>query len=282
MRKKIIISIILGVVLVGCTTAVVALNSSNKNKEEIVENAKGSETTDKKEENKLEEKVDTLKEESEEKKVVKEEEVEVEENIEKKDINNKEIEVNKESEPKEQTIDEGYQIFYKARDAYEREDFDEAIRLYETMTNKDALAKVEGEKWRFYTSKDINDQIDKGQRLYDEGKYLDAKIFMSKLMRGNYMMPKQEARAQEIYNNAEARVTPEDESKSQKEFTYDKALAILKQNIGDNPDNTYEYFQENLDINGEKTIYIGVRSKKNPESGMMYLVGSGGSVISAS
>ena len=95
------------------------------------------------------------------------------------------------------------------------------------------------------------------------------------------MMPKQEARAQEIYNNAEARVTPEDESNSHKEFTYDKALAILKQNIGEDQDNTYEYFQENLDINGAKTIYIGVGSKKNPESGTMYLVGSDGSVISA-
>lgn len=134
----------------------------------------------------------------------------------------------KNDKPKEQSLDEGYQIFYKARDAYEIEDFDEAIKLYETIINKDALAKVKYEKDRFYFAKDINNKIDEGQRLYNEGKYLDAKIFMSKLMRGNYMMPNQEARAQKIYDNAEAKTTPEDESNAHKEFTYDKALTILK------------------------------------------------------
>ncbi len=67
-----------------------------------------------------------------------------------KDSSNKE-EGNK--KPEEQEVNDKYTIFYKARDAYNREDFDEAIRLYETITDKDVLAKVEYEKDRFYFKK---------------------------------------------------------------------------------------------------------------------------------
>ncbi|XZI02977.1 hypothetical protein ACSXE3_15115 (plasmid) [Clostridium perfringens] len=34
------------------------------------------------------------------------------------------------------------------------------------------------------------------------------------------------------------------------DFTFEKAVELLKKEIGDNPNNTYENFQEYTDING--------------------------------
>lgn len=287
MKKKFIIAAIIGIVLIGGTTAVMALNSNKEvtrtHKEELanseeeskkVGNDKGEEidSNDKDEEldsnDKLEEKEnnDTTSEKSESV----------------NDKNNSKAQSASTDKPKEQTIDEGYNIFYKARDAYNRGDFDEAVRLYETINNRDALAKVASEKDMFYFAKSVNEQIDKGQKLYDSGEYVQAKVFMSKLMRGNYMTPKQEAKANEIYENAKVKVTPEEEKKVQQSFTYEKALEILKNNIGDDPKNNYKYSDEYIDeINGCKTIYINI-TRENVESAEMYLVGSDGSVISGS
>lgn len=276
MKKRLIIATIVGTILIGGTTVAIALNNnySEAKKESISENDKA---TSSEEENK-EEKVDDKQEESN-----KEEKVETDqENSDQDNSNEKEKQVYENIKPKEQDIMEGYEIFYEARDAYDREDFEEAIRLYETITNRDALAKVELEKDRFYFAKQINDQIEEGQKLYDSGEYIKAKIFMSKLMRGNYMMPKQEARANQIYENAKSKVNPEEEKKAQQNFTYENALEILKNNIGIDPKNNYKYFDENIDeINGCKTIYINV-TREDIESEEMYLVGSDGSVISGS
>ncbi|MDZ4993647.1 hypothetical protein GNF80_11800 [Clostridium perfringens] len=281
MKKKFIIAAIIGVVIIGGSTAVVALNNREAikvQKEESVNNEEASkEVVKDKEENTNSDEILEEKDDNESKT----------EKLDNKSENNSDdnsfqsqSEINE--NPKEQTIDEGYEIFYKASDAYNREDFDEAVRLYETINNRDALAKVESAKDMFYLAKSISDEIDKGQKLYNSGEYIKAKMFMSKLIRGNYMTPKQEAKANEIYENAKAKVTPEEEKKVQQSFTYEKALEILKNNIGDDTKNNYKYSDEYIDeINGCKTIYINV-TRENVESAEMYLVGSDGSVITGS
>lgn len=277
MKKKFIIAAIIGVVIIGGTTAVVALNNreaTKVQKEEYVNNEEAFKEVVKDEEE------NTNSDENLEEKDDNESKPENLDNTSENDNSESQSTINKKA--KEQTIDEGYNIFYKARDAYEREDFDEAIRLYETITNRDALAKVVLEKDRFYFAKSVNDQIDEGQKLYDSGEYIQAKIFMSKLMRGNYMMPKQEARANQIYENAKSKVTPEEEKNAQQNFTYEKALEVLKREIGDNPNKSYEYSQEYIDeINGGKTIYIMV-TRQSDNYSELYLVGSDGSVITGS
>lgn len=283
MKKKLIVVAIIGVILVGGTTAVVALNNSySKTKQESVsENEKAINTENQ------ENKEDVNQEE--EKSEVKQEDLNNEEKVEESTVNTNEEnstrqvkqETNDEK-PKEQTLDEGYQIYYKARDAYNREDFDEAIRLYETITNRDALAKVVVEKDRFYFAKSLDDQITEGQRLYDSGDYVKAKIFMSKLMRGNYMMPKQEARANEIYKKASSKVTPEEENNLNGNFTFEQAVEFVKKEIGDNPNNVYENFQEYTDIHGAKVYQVIVKKNGDINNSELFVVGSDGSVLSGS
>ncbi|ELC8443396.1 hypothetical protein QYB59_002439 [Clostridium perfringens] len=277
MKKKLIIAAIIGVILVGGTTVVVALNNNySKDKQEsISENEKATNNED--QENK--EVVN-----QEEKSEVEQEDSNKEEKVEESKANiNEEIKQEVKAEnPKEQTLDEGYQIYYKARDAYNREDFDEAIRLYETITNKDALAKVQYEKDRFYLAKQVNDQIKEGQKLYDSGKYLEAKIFISKLTRGNAMLPNQEARANEIYEKASSRVTPDEEKQVNGNFTFEQAVELVKKEIGDNPNNTYENFQEYTDIHGAKVYQVIVKKNGDMNNSELYVVGSDGSVISGS
>lgn len=282
MKKRLIIVAIVGTILVGGTTAAIALNNnySEAKKESISENEKA--TSSKEEESKevvnMEEKVDDKQEESN-----KEEQVEIaQENSDQDNSNKKEKQGDENIKPKEQDIMEGYEIFYKARDAYDREDFDEAIRLYETITNRDALAKVELEKDRFYFAKQVNDQIEEGQKLYDSGKYLEAKIFMSKLTRGNAMSPNQEARANEIYEKASSKVTPEEENNLNGNFTFEQAVEFVKKEIGDNPNNVYENFQEYTDIHGAKVYQVIVKKNGDINNSELFVVGSDGSVLSGS
>ena len=158
----------------------------------------------------------------------------------------------------------------------------EAIRLYETITDKDVLAKVEYEKDRFYFAKKINDEINEGQKLYDSGRYFEAKVFMSKLIRGNYMLPNQEARANKIYEEASSKVTKEEVEKVNGKFTFEKAVELVKKEIGDNPNNTYENFQEYTDINGAKVYQVIVKKNGDSNNSELFVVSSDGSVLSGS
>ncbi|EGT4136346.1 hypothetical protein EQZ09_00605 [Clostridium perfringens] len=236
MRKKLIITAVIGLILIGGTTTGIVLNNNyfKEKQESVAEN---------------EEHISSEKDQN---------------NKEEKEENNK------------------YTIFYKARDAYNREDFDEAIRLYETITDKDVLAKVEYEKDRFYFAKKINDEINEGQKLYDSGKYFEAKVFMSKLIRGNYMLPNQEDRANKIYEEASSKVTKEEVEKVNGKFTFEKAVELVKKEIGDNPNNTYENFQEYTDINGAKVYQVIVKKNGDSNNSELFVVSSDGSVLSGS
>lgn len=249
MRKKLIITAIIGLILIGGTTTGIVLNNNyfKAKQESVTEN---------------EEHISNKKDQNNE-----------------KDSSNKE-DSNKKAE--EQEVNDQYKIFYKARDAYNREDFDEAIRLYETLTDKDVLAKVEYEKDRFYFAKKINDEINEGKRLYDSGKYFEAKVFMSKLIKGNYMLPNQEARANKIYEKASSKVTKEEEEKVNGNFTFEKAVELVKKEIGDNPNNTYENFQEYTDINGSKVYEVIVKKNGDINDSELFVVNSDGSVLSGS
>ncbi|WP_283676123.1 hypothetical protein [Clostridium perfringens] len=268
MRKKLIITAIIGLILIGGTTTGIVLNNNYfKEKQESVAE-KEEHISSEKDQNNKDEKAENNQEDLEGSK----------ENNE-KDSSNKE-EGNK--KPEEQEVNDKYTIFYKARDAYNREDFDEAIRLYETITDKDVLAKVEYEKDRFYFAKKINDEINEGQKLYDSGKYFEAKVFMSKLIRGNYMLPNQEDRANKIYEEASSKVTKEEVEKVNGKFTFEKAVELVKKEIGDNPNNTYENFQEYTDINGAKVYQVIVKKNGDSNNSELFVVSSDGSVLSGS
>ena len=259
MRKKLIITAIIGLILIGGTTTGIVLNNNYfKEKQESVAE-KEEHISSEKDQNNKDEKAENNQEDLEGSK----------ENNE-KDSSNKE-EGNK--KPEEQEVNDKYTIFYKARDAYNREDFDEAIRLYETITDKDVLAKVEYEKDRFYFAKKINDEINEGQKLYDSGKYFEAKVFVSKLIRGNYMLPNQEA---------SSKVTKEEVEKVNGKFTFEKAVELVKKEIGDNPNNTYENFQEYTDINGAKVYQVIVKKNGDSNNSELFVVSSDGSVLSGS
>ncbi|EOU1463235.1 hypothetical protein [Clostridium perfringens] len=268
MRKKLIITAIIGLILIGGTTTGIVLNNNyfKEKQESVAENEEH--ISSEKDQNNKDEKAENNQEDLEGSK----------ENNE-KDSSNKE-EGNKKQE--EQEVNDKYTIFYKARDAYNREDFDEAIRLYETITDKDVLAKVEYEKDRFYFAKKINDEINEGQKLYDSGKYFEAKVFMSKLIRGNYMLPNQEARANKIYEEASSKVTKEEVEKVNGKFTFEKAVELVKKEIGDNPNNTYENFQEYTDINGAKVYQVIVKKNGDSNNSELFVVSSDGSVLSGS
>lgn len=278
MKKKVIISGIIGILLLAGITIGVALNNN------YLDTKKNSLSTSEKDiDNKDEDKElinqEDKNNEEEEVNEGKQEEL-VKENI---DDSNENKEKNTEAiNPKEQDIMEGYNIFYKARDAYDREDFDEAVRLYETITNRDALAKVDLEKDRFYLAKQVDEQIKEAQKLYDSARYLECKIFMSKLIRGNAMSPKQEIRANELYEKANAKVTPEEENELNGNFTFEEAINLIKKERGDNPNDVYESFQEYTDIHGAKVYQIVVRKNGDINNSELFVVGSDGSVLSGS
>lgn len=278
MKKKVIISGIIGILLLAGTTIGVALNNNylDTKKNSISTSEKAIDNKD--EDKELINQEDKNNEE-EEVNDGKQEEL-VKENI---DDSNENKEKNTEViKPKEQDIMEGYNIFYKARDAYDREDFDEAVRLYETITNRDALAKIDLEKDRFYLAKQVDEQIKEAQKLYESGRYLECKIFMSKLIRGNAMSPKQEIRANDLYEKANAKVTPEEENELNGNFTFEEAINLIKKEIGDNPNDVYESFQEYTDIHGAKVYQIVVRKNGDINNSELFVVGSDGSVLSGS
>ena len=240
MRKKLIITAIIGLILIGGTTTGIVLNNNYfKEKQESVAE-KEEHISSEKDQNNKDEKAENNQEDLEGSK----------ENNE-KDSSNKE---DSNKKPEEQEVNDKYTIFYKARDAYNREDFDEAIRLYETITDKDVLAKVEYEKDRFYFAKKINDEINEGQKLYDSGKYEEAS----------------------------SKVTKEEVEKVNGKFTFEKAVELVKKEIGDNPNNTYENFQEYTDINGAKVYQVIVKKNGDSNNSELFVVSSDGSVLSGS
>ena len=59
-------------------------------------------------------------------------------------------------------------------------------------------------------------------------------------------------------------------------------IPILNQEIGDNPNNTYENFQEYTDINGAKVYQVIVKKNGDSNNSELFVVSSDGSVLSGS
>lgn len=65
-------------------------------------------------------------------------------------------------------------------------------------------------------------------------------------------------------------------------FTFEKAVELVKKEIGDNPNNTYENFQEYTDINGAKVYQVIVKKNGDSNNSELFVVSSDGSVLSGS
>lgn len=293
MKKKFIIAILVGIVLIGGTTAVVAINNNSSNKiikEDIVKTNEApkedvsSNSTNKEETKKTED--ETPKEENykKDKTLTKgDNNSESQENNQKKNIeNNKEVsgQTNKNTSEKKvevgQSLQDGYQLSYQARDAYENGDIDRAIEIYEKITNKDALAKTVDEKNMYYSARHINNEITKCEELYNSGDYMNARINIKELLGGNRMSEQQRERCRALIKKTDSKVGQSGESKLNNNFTYEKALEMLKSQY-DRPNQEYKCLNEVIDSDGLKTFYI-FQKDRGKDVGTLYMVNSRGKV----
>lgn len=284
MKKKLIIIIVVGMVIIGGGIATVIINTTSSNKIVKEEVVKANED---------------IKENESKEKVIKEDTEDTEDSTSKDDNNQKDgngIEI-KESNQKEvnkevskqtnssinkaknevgQSIDEGYELSYKAREAYENGDIDKAIELYEKITNKDALAKTVDEKNKYYFARHINDEIIKCENLYNSGDYMNARINIKELLGGNRMTEDQMERCRALIKKTDSKVGQSGESELNKNFTYEKALDMIKTQF-DRPNQEYKCLNQVIDSDGLKTFYI-FQKDKGKDVGTLYMVNSKGKV----
>lgn len=244
MKRKAIIGVIASTVLIGATVGGVTISKN------IVTNKTNaiSEISDDDNLEKDNEKVEDDNDLGENQNSINE--------INEKDKNNESINV---EENKEQTLLEGYEIFYKARDIYNAGEYEEALRLYNTITNKEALAKIEffKEELDYYIG--LYDFINEAKELYESGKYELARVVLY-----NVTGSKQSNKQTEITNNLLSKIEEKINENGKKEFTTDLAVEYLKMAMGDNEDNIYEPYPVEILDDGSKSCLIEVRDKKNP------------------
>ncbi|WP_300348271.1 hypothetical protein [Clostridium sp.] len=308
MKKRIILSLILGVVIVGGTLSVVRLNNKNcyqNIKEKFITSDESKKTgvidsrevksvkDDKVEEKAKESKVsvkDNDVKETENKKVVEsktetekvEPKKEVEKNIKNKSKVSEQTNSKTESKVKEsgQSLEEGYELSYRARDAYKRGDVDEALRLYNQITNKAALAKTVDEKKMYESSKNVENEILKCEHLYNQGDYMNARLKIKELLGGNRMSDSQMKRCVELIKKTDSKVGTTGEANLNKNFTYEKAVQLVK-NYSKFKNQTYELAEQKINEDGLKTYYIIERDKKHKNYIVTYIVNSNGKVQEA-
>lgn len=278
MRKKVIISIIIASVVAGGViggTKLYSAKTINDNKEiaaaagKIVANKSAEEC--KEAESKCEE---VIKEEQ------KTEEKKEKENKEKQENNNSTAaNVKQENDkPKAQTLEEGYALCSKMWNAYNSENFDEAVRLYESITNKDAIAKIGTDKIRIYHGQNMNREIAKAQGYYNSGDYIKARTYIREVM-GNLLLPNQKQRAETLYNNAKSKVSASDEKKANAAFTNEKAVQLIKEKMGCGPHDTFSDFSSYQDPYMGKTISCVLHKNGDQHNVVFYKVFMDGTVI---
>ncbi len=194
--------------------------------------------------------------------------------------NNSEVSVIKDSdsidikENEEQTLLEGYEIFYKVEDFFYERNYEEASRLYNTITNKEALAKVDffEEELDYYMG--LYDYINKAKELYEAGSYELAKVVLYNVT-GSNPSDKQIELTNNLLNNIENKIV----QRGEKEFTYDLAVEYLKLWFNYDENNIYEDAPVEILSDGSKRYLILVKDKRYPENdGYYYSVGEDGRV----
>lgn len=284
MKKKLIILIVIGMFIIAGGIATVIINTTSSNKVVKGEVVKANEDI---EENEPKENVINKDIENTEDSISKDDDNQKDEkDVDVKESNQKEVDkeiskqtntsINKAKNEVGQSIDEGYELSYKAREAYENGDIDKAIELYEKITNKDALAKTVDEKNKYYFARHIDNEIIKCENLYNSGDYMNARINIKELLGGNRMTEGQMERCRALIKKTDSKVGQSGESELNKNFTYEKALDMIKKQF-DRPNQEYKCLNQVIDSDGLKTFYI-FQKDKGKDIGTLYMVNSKGKV----
>lgn len=149
-------------------------------------------------------------------------------------------------ENNEQTLLEGYEIFSKVKDAYNAGEYEEALNLYNTITNSEALAKVEffKEELDYYIG--LYNFIDEAKELYESGKYELARVVLYNVT-GSNASNKQ----REITNDLLSKIEDKIRENGEKEFTFELAVEYLKASMAHTPG--YEYEPWIMEISSDGT-----------------------------
>lgn len=243
MKRKALIGVVATGIIIGVTAGGVTISKNIVNKtsamDGITDNSDLEKDSDKiKDDNNLVENEGSINEASEE------------------DKNNETI---NNEENKEQTLLEGYEISYKVSEFLNVGEYEEALRLYNTITNKEALAKVEFLKEELDYYMGLYDYINKATELYESGKYELARVVLY-----NVTGSKSSNKQTEITNDLLSKIEEKINENGQREFTTDIAVEYLKMALGDNEDNIYEPYPVEILDDGSKSCLIEIKDKKNP------------------
>ncbi|MDO4534452.1 MAG: hypothetical protein Q4B63_01410 [Clostridium perfringens] len=177
-------------------------------------------------------------------------------------------------ENKEQTLLEGYEIFYKVEDFFQERNYEEASRLYNTITNEEALAKIDFFKEELDYYMGLYDYINRAKELYESGSYELARVVLYNVT-GSNPSNKQIELTNDLLSKIENKIA----ERGEKEFTFDLAVEYLKLWFNYDENNIYEDAPVEILDDGSKRYLILVKDKRYPENdGYYYSVGEDGRV----
>lgn len=174
------------------------------------------------------------------------------------------------NENTEQDTTEGYAIYSKSISEYKNGNYDEAIRLFETITNKDVRAKDPDYELQLYLGKEVDNKFYNAEELYNNGKYEHARSLLVNLIGGNYMPDKQKEKANSLLEKINSKLA----NSEKKEFTYELALEYLKQYYGKDG-YSYKMLEREIDSDGGIGYFIEITSDESKD---VYLVQENGHI----